>query len=663
MKKTNLFMMLAAMLLSFVSCTSDEMEVMGTPVAKGDYTVRFSMDNPSSKVQSRAYTTDESKINQLYAVVFDGSTFTDATPTGSEALKGVYFVDVVSNGTDTYDCSFRMDRSGTFAACFVANPYDGLLDAIKGAATVNDFKALVASQSPETFLMVSEAFHPFDLTELGTVDLSAGTDGAEATVKLVRNVARIDIENTIEGLVISQIFFANRAVKSVLWNDDNTSTVASDAASMAGKTYTVAADHSLNADVTATTTGKYEAEIYTYEQYATADNVPSLSFTYTLNGKQYNKPLGLEFKKDGNYVPLKRNTKYTVKIKMGNNKINFEITVLDYVDGETYTLSVDALADKETAIRPDQTELNEALMVNMFTEYNVASIAGSTVTFETSLHNNESAPGNSTNAVEGGYYTWEAAMQLQSLVDDQGTAYRLPTAGELNLLLPDWSITNKVTKHPWWNDAASNTDGNVMTEDEFTETVYLRNKADGYRESGENYDFRGKSRMKKGTQKTEVTYGNAVYNVYPVYAYRFKGTDQFAAYRWESKEIEGGSGENDRYFSIKIKALSNYHDSDVTIDEIADEAFWADGYIEYTFPASGYYHYQNNNLTNRGVNGYCWSSSRNSETNARNLNFNLNNANVNNNNVGNKFPLRLVKVSQEVALPVAAVGTFFSFIQ
>ena len=52
-------------------------------------------------------------------------------------------------------------------------------------------------------------------------------------------------------------------------------------------------------------------------------------------------------------------------------------------------------------------------------------------------------------------------------------------------------------------------------------------------------------------------------------------------------------------------------------------------------------------ITNRGVNGYCWSSSLwTGGSNARNLNFNFNNANVNHNVPGNRFPLRLVRVKE-----------------
>ena len=84
---------------------------------------------------------------------------------------------------------------------------------------------------------------------------------------------------------------------------------------------------------------------------------------------------------------------------------------------------------------------------------------------------------------------------------------------------------------------------------------------------------------------------------------------QYAAYRWESCRIADDPLE--RYFSIKIKALPA--DSELTVDDVADNvSFWRDGFIEFKFPASGYYAPEigqptPENITYRGVNGYCLS--------------------------------------------------------
>ena len=107
-----------------------------------------------------------------------------------------------------------------------------------------------------------------------------------------------------------------------------------------------------------------------------------------------------------------------------------------------------------------------------------------------------------------------------------------------------------------------------------------------------------------------------------------------------------------RWSSIRIKAL-HPQDNATTIDDVADEAFWKEGFIEFQFPASGYYVPENaddptpENITDRGVHGYCWASSLWTEaSHARGLGFYLDNALVGRHNPGSRFPLRFVKVSE-----------------
>ena len=87
---------------------------------------------------------------------------------------------------------------------------------------------------------------------------------------------------------------------------------------------------------------------------------------------------------------------------------------------------------------------------------------------------------------------------------------------------------------------------------------------------------------------------------------------------------------------------------------VASEDFWTEGsYIEFQFPASGYYSPANadnptsENIAGRGVGGYCWSSSLwTGGSYARRLYFNLDNAHVGRYVPGYRFPLRLVRVKE-----------------
>ena len=333
-------------------------------------------------------------------------------------------------------------------------------------------------------------------------------------------------------------------------------------------------------------------------------------------------------------------------------------------------------ASAEEVAEADQARRNAALKVNMFTPFNAKSVDLGTKKINSFY---DKLTVSADECPTDSYFTYtelqDAGLTAADavLTDDSGNEYRLPTEGELNLLLPMYTepadqpdIDGKKGRyHPWWNDNASTNTTYVMVTDEFTETIYLKNGVDNYPDqthSGDTdseYTLKGQSQMKLGALSETVHYyteepddpekGN--YNIYPVYGLRFKGTSQYAAYRWETCKIAGNPLE--RYFSIKIKALGK-DDTKTTIDMVASEDFWTEGsYIEFQFPASGYYSPANadnptsENITYRGVNGYCWSSSLwTGGSYARHLGFGLNNANVYRNVPGNRFPLRLVRVKE-----------------
>ncbi len=78
-----------------------------------------------------------------------------------------------------------------------------------------------------------------------------------------------------------------------------------------------------------------------------------------------------------------------------------------------------------------------------------------------------------------------------------------------------------------------------------------------------------------------------------IYAVRFKNTLQAAAYRYKF--------ESNSLFSIRIKATGM---SIMTQDEVCDEEFWADGYIEFKFPANinGDTHYWTSTVLDNNLN-------------------------------------------------------------
>ena len=413
---------------------------------------------------------------------------------------------------------------------------------------------------------------------------------------------------------------------------------------------------------------------YLYERHNEDGNGAEIKITYTVNSSK--GEVVVPFRKTSDtreFVDVERNTLYTVVLGNGDpvttNEVKFSLRIEDW-----------NVVDMDEAVDPDEDEQmkrNKALKVNMFTPFNAKSVDPGAkkinAFFDKLAVSADDCPPDS-------YFTYtqlkDAGMMAADAVftGPDGGKYRLPTEGELNLLLPMWTEeTDRATVnkekdglyHPYWNDNLStNTFPYVIVETPFTETIYLKNGEDNLPDkthsddTDSEYTLKGQSQMKVGALSETVHYyttepddpqkGN--YNIYPVYALRFKGTSQYAAYRWESCRIADNPLE--RYLSIKIKALKQ-DDTQTTIDQVAQEAFWKDGFIEFKFPASGYYSPENasnptpENITSRGLFGYCWSSSLWTEaSHARGLGFYLSNASVYHYAPGYRFSLRFVKVSE-----------------
>lgn len=330
-----------------------------------------------------------------------------------------------------------------------------------------------------------------------------------------------------------------------------------------------------------------------------------------------------------------------------------------------------ALLLVKTTAEAHQTLLNSRLMVNMFTPNNVLTLdpVAKKVTFyekpevarelcpTTSYFSYQwlSGEDDGTNSPQGANST---DLRNATFTDDAGNEYRLPTAGELNLLLPLWTKEadridiNGGAKngmyYVWWDDnEITNSLHYAMVQTPFEETIYLEND-ESYELNSTGKQISGTTQLRLSPMSEVVMYWNTdlstslPYNVHPVYGIRFKGSSEYAAYRWESRPLD--SNPLERYFSIKIKALPE--DSNISIDAVADEAFWKDGYLEFRIPASGFYASPNiSDCVGLGVYSFLWSSTNHMDTGgALALCAYLIDAPVGPNTRTNFYPLRLVKV-------------------
>ena len=611
-----------------------------------------------------AATDEEKKIDGLLAVAFtdDGNYY--------KTFDAAY-------DADSQTASFDVEKNGTYDIWFVANADETLAAALL-ALTDRNSDSRVTEDDLATLLVTQqvgrkdgeEAWHPFVMfsTEARRIVSKHGVVTNGGVVTMRRLAVRIDLVNAATGVTVNSVKFVNRTKQSRL-GASNDMTFSTPQDLYEEKSYE---GIDLAGDFTKPT--EYKASIYSYENVDVTpdgEHLPALEVKYTMDGLKFTHTVKFFDSTDpAGKTPLALKRNYLYRIVLTKQlDVSFDITVEDWNTAGAFQIE-DIPFDKH-----DQAALNAALKVNMFTEFNVKSVDLNSKTvnafYDKLAVSADECPTDS-------YFTYTELKDAGATAADavftgpDGKKYRLPTEGELNLLMPMYTeeadqpdIDGKKGRyHPWWNDNASTNTTYVMVTNEFTETIYLKNGVDNLPDqthsddTDSEYTLKGQSQLKLGALSETVHYYTAepddpekgIYNIYPVYGLRFKGTSQYAAYRWETCQINGNPLE--RYLSIKIKALPA--DSELTVDDVADNAsFWRDGFIEFKFPASGYYSPENagnplpENITGRGVNGFCWSSSLwTGGSNARSLAFNLDDTLVGRYVPGHRFPLRLVKVAE-----------------
>ena len=667
--KTNFITALLAAAALLAGCSKDAPD--GGPQPSDGNRVVFTLggatraagDNDASA--PLAATDEEKKIDGLLAVAFtdDGNYY--------KTFDAAY-------DADSQTASFDVEKNGTYDIWFVANADETLAAALlaltdrnsDSRVTEDDLAALLVTQQVGR-KDGEEAWHPFVMfsTEARRIVSKHGVVTNGGVVTMRRLAVRIDLVNAATGVTVNSVKFVNRTKQSRL-GASNDMTFSTPQDLYEEKSYE---GIDLAGDFTKPT--EYKASIYSYENVDVTpdgEHLPALEVKYTMDGLKFTHTVKFFDSTDpAGKTPLALKRNYLYRIVLTKQlDVSFDITVEDWNTAGAFQIE-DIPFDKH-----DQAALNAALKVNMFTEFNVKSVDLNSKTvnafFDKLAVSADECPTDS-------YFTYTQLKDAGATAADavftgpDGKKYRLPTEGELALLVPiyteeaDRATVNKEKDgmyHSYWNDNPStNTFPYVMVTTPFTETIYLKNGSDNQADkthpddTDSEYTLKGESQMRVGTKLETVHYYTAEpddpqkgnYNIHPVYAVRFKGTSQYAAYRWESCRIADNPQE--RYFSIKIKALPA--DSELTVDDVADNAsFWRDGFIEFKFPASGYYKSEIDqptldNITGLGVNGYCCSSSLwVGGLHIRNLNFSLNNANVGRLVVGCRFPLRLVKVSE-----------------
>ena len=626
----------------------------------------------------------EYAVRQLTLLVYDA--------TDTSAPKFLRKHDMTSditlydNGNGTYTFSLEApisDMNAKRKFVFVVNDDAAVAATAAGSAEadLHETAATVELADGDTADKLAEADAGIAMSGTATADgqnqVITIVPGVKCEVKLTRIVARVDVQNNTPNMTLESAVLVGAATRGYLFAQAPLSAPVADRIVLGSNaTVDLTEEHPALKPGEVFTPKTFRKTFYAYERPNTAGDYAAVRITYRVNDSKGTVEVPFIRTEVGGAqtpVDIERNHLYTVVLGNGKpvttNEVQFTFKVEDW-----NTVEMPEEIGPGDPLDPEsQQKLNAALKVNMFTPFNAKSVdlgAKKINSFFDELAvSADECPTDS-------YFTYtelkDAGLTAADavLTDGEGNQYRLPTEGELNLLLPMWTeeadraTVNKEKDgmyYPYWNDNSStNTFPYVTVETPFTETIYLKNGMDNLPDethpADPEYTLKGESQLKVGTQTEQIAYPadlvTNVYNIRPVYGLRFKGTNQYAAYRWETCKI--ASDPLERYLSIRIKAL-HPQDNATTIDDVADETFWQDGFIEFQFPASGYYSPENagnptpENITHRGVYGYCWVSSLwtgDSDSGARFLGFYLNDAHVGHSVPGSRFPLRLVKVSE-----------------
>ena len=624
----------------------------------------------------------EYAVRQLTLLVYDA--------TDTSAPKFLRKHDMTSditlydNGNGTYTFSLEApisDMNAKRKFVFVVNDDAAVAATAAGSAEadLHETAATVELADGDTADKLAEADAGIAMSGTATADgqneVITIVPGVKCEVKLTRIVARVDVQNNTPNMTLESAVLVGAATRGYLFAQAPLSAPVADRIVLGSNaTVDLTEEHPALKPGEVFAPKTFRKTFYAYERPNTAGDYAAVRITYRVNDSKGTVEVPFIRTEVGGAqtpVDIERNHLYTVVLGNGKpvttNEVQFTFKVEDW-----NTVEMPEEIGPGDPLDPEsQQKLNAALKVNIFTPFNAKNVDPGAkkinAFFDKLAVSADDCPTDS-------YFTYtelkDAGLTAADavLTDGEGNEYRLPTEGELNLLLPMWTeeadraTVNKEKDglyHPYWNDNPStNTLPFVTVATPFTETIYLKNGMDNLPDethpADPEYTLKGQSQLKVGVQTEQIAYpinpGTDIYNLHPVYGLRFKGTSQYAAYRWESCKIAGNALE--RYLSIRIKAL-HPQDNATTIDDVADEAFWKEGFIEFQFPASGYYVPENaddptpENITDRGVHGYCWASSLWTEaSHARGLGFYLDNALVGRHNPGSRFPLRFVKVSE-----------------
>ena len=668
---------------------------------EGQGNIRFRLGGAAGHEGTRTPAEDnEKRVETLYVLAWDQEDNSDCT-----------LLQAYRTGQPD-EWALNVEKDARYRMRFIANPDDDTIEELKKFKGTPGFQSnsvnlsiyglltrILTSQAPdgENFLMVSsEEKGVATSITAGTLDIG--------TITMHRLPARFDIVNKADGVTINSVTYNNRAIRTGIYpNSESWLEKVDDSWFEQKKIY-----DSTNTDNQLPLEGSREDEkslrhtIYSYPNYATAEagNLPSLTIEYTQveNGESVTRTHEVEFidpvKENRTPLAIKYNTLYTIVVDKGE-EINFNVMVADWEDTDEMVedhLTVNLL----NISAEEQRQLNERLSVNRFAPYVVKNLNINSKEF--TFYDSFSADINDySTGDDGPYYIYNSLKNAKLLNDCDDTddyiltesitkdKYKIPSAGEWCLLIPfrpdvmdpdyspeTYTDVNGGTSERSTTTVATGYDGQSESTpwgaqtSIFTEQVSFKNKKDGSYifpclptddEDAIVSKFEGTRGLINnycykipGTNTLTNDSTSSVQSLNPYYAIRFKGSKEYAAYKWEYLFFNGDRTKP--YMSIKIKALPQ--NLDISVFDIANnDAYWKEGsYIEYRLPALGLIRQDSKKQYSRIYVEYGWGYN---VTNGYTYNnkqpirivFTPNGTRFEGLNVTDKYPLFLIKLPEE----------------
>ncbi len=259
-------------------------------------------------------------------------------------------------------------------------------------------------------------------------------------VKLTRAVARVDVINNTPNMVINNIRMTNAAAKGYVMQQDASQKAPGDPVPDYIDNFKNNSNETLGDTYeTQNNSGSgLQKVFYMYERENSEDAYSTIEIDYTINGGVKGS-LTVPFKKTGAtqdyWVHIQRNHLY--KIVLGNGQaITTDKVEVQFFDEDWTVIDIPSDVDCE------QDKMNAALKVSMFTPFNVKS-ANFTQKTVTEFHTTLDLDDYHVTFTELKNANLTAADAV--LTGPDGKKYRLPTEGELNLLLPMWTEKQRIS--------------------------------------------------------------------------------------------------------------------------------------------------------------------------------------------------------------------------